>query len=83
MTSTNAEGEAPDPEAVQAPAELRLYTVEEVMTMLRVGRDTIFGLIRNNRLHSVQEGRSRRFTARQIADYIALLEREAAARRVA
>jgi excisionase family DNA binding protein len=59
-------------------AELRLYTVEEVMAMLSLGRDTIFGLIRNNRLHSVREGRCRRFTARQVADYIALLECEAA-----
>lgn len=59
-------------------AELQLYTVEEVATMLKLGRTVIFDLIRNGRLGSVREGRARRITPRAIAEYIALLEREAA-----
>ena len=34
-------------------AELQLYTIEEAMTMLRMGRTTIFDLLRNGRLGSV------------------------------
>jgi excisionase family DNA binding protein len=59
-------------------AELQLYTVEEVASRLKLGRTVIFDLIRNGRLGSVREGRARRITPRAIAEYIALLEREAA-----
>lgn len=64
-------------------AELQLYTIEETMTMLRMGRTMIFDLLRNGRLHSVREGRARRIPARAIAEYIALLEREEAERNAA
>jgi excisionase family DNA binding protein len=59
-------------------AELQLYTIEEAAAMLRLGRTTVFDLLRNGRLNSVREGRARRIPPRAIADYIALLEREAA-----
>lgn len=61
-------------------AELRLYTIEEVGDMLRLGKTKVFDLLRNGRLRSVQEGRARRIPPRAIADYIALLEREEAER---
>jgi excisionase family DNA binding protein len=64
-------------------AELQLYTVEEVATVLKLGRTVIFDLIRNRRLGSVREGRARRITPRAIAEYIALLEREEAERNAA
>lgn len=63
--------------------ELQLYTIEEAMTMLRLGRTTIFDQLRNGRLRSVREGRARRIPAKAIAEYIALLEREEAERNVA
>lgn len=64
-------------------AELQLYTIEEAMTMLRLGRTTIFDQLRNGRLRSVREGRARRIPAKAIAEYIALLEREEAERNAA
>jgi excisionase family DNA binding protein len=64
-------------------AELQLYTIEETMTMLRMGRTTIFDQLRNGRLRSVREGRARRIPAKAIAEYIALLEREEAERNAA
>jgi excisionase family DNA binding protein len=63
--------------------ELQLFTIEEAMTMLRMGRTTIFDQLRNGRLRSVREGRDRRIPARAIAEYIALLEREEAERNAA
>ena len=58
-------------------AELQLYTIEEAAAMLRMGRTKIFDLLRNGRLRSVREGRAHRIPPTAIADYIALLEREA------
>jgi excisionase family DNA binding protein len=51
--------------------------------MLRMGRTTVFDLLRNGRLGSVREGRARRITPRAITEYIALLEREEAERNAA
>ena len=75
----------PTPTEATAPqvAELQLFTIEEAMTMLRMGRTTIFDQLRNGRLRSVREGRARRIPARAIAEYIALLEREEAERNAA
>ncbi|MFF5262009.1 helix-turn-helix domain-containing protein [Actinomadura viridis] len=56
---------------------LRLYTVRETMERLRLSRTSLYEQIRAGRLSSVKQGRSRCFTAAAIADYIALLEREA------
>jgi excisionase family DNA binding protein len=72
--------ESTRPEAGESPeiAELRLYTIEEAQTMLRLGKTKIFDLLRNGRLRSVREGRAHRIPPRAIAEYIALLEREAA-----
>lgn len=75
----------PTPSGTTEPqvAELQLYTIEEAMTMLRMGRTTIFDQLRNGRLRSVREGRARRIPPRAIAEYIALLEREEAERNAA
>jgi excisionase family DNA binding protein len=74
--------ETAEPQVANEPhaAGLQLYTIEEAMIMLRMGRTTIFDLLRNGRLNSVREGRSRRIPPRAIAEYIALLEREEAKR---
>ena len=57
--------------------DLRLYTIPETMRLLRLGRTSIYEQIRAGRLRTVAQGRARRITAAAIADYIALLEREA------
>ncbi len=44
-------------------SEQVLLTVPEVMARLRVGRHTVYQLIRANRLASVSIGRSRRIPA--------------------
>jgi excisionase family DNA binding protein len=59
------------------PPNMRLFKVEDAMTLLSLGRNTIFELIRSGRLRSVKEGRSRLIPGSAIAEYIELLEREA------
>jgi excisionase family DNA binding protein len=54
-----------------------LYTVPEVMRILKFSKGTVYHLMQSGRLRSVQEGGSRRVTPGAIADYVALLEREA------
>ena len=56
----------------------QLYYVHEVVPILRLSRSVIYELIRSGRLRTVKQGRSRRVPASAIADYIALLETEAA-----
>lgn len=56
-----------------------LYRIPEAMTLLSLSRTVIYELIRSGRLRTVKEGRSRRVPATAIADYVALLEREAGA----
>lgn len=58
--------------------ERALYSVSEAMVRLSLSRSVIYELLRCGRLRSVQEGRTRLIPAAAIADYIALLEREAA-----
>jgi excisionase family DNA binding protein len=60
-----------------ATPQLGLYTIPEVMKLLRLSRSVVFELLRSKRLRSVKEGRSRRIPATAVAEYIALLEREA------
>ena len=56
-----------------------LYRVTEAMTLLSLSRSVIYEQLRCGRLRSVHVGRTRLILASAIADYIALLEREAAA----
>ena len=71
------------PTAVQAAesraTEKQLYRVGEVTEMLSIGRSVIYELLRSGRLRSVREGRTRLIPASAIAEYVALLEREAEA----
>lgn len=57
-----------------APA---LYKVAETTRVLGLSRSVIYDLIRRGRLRTVKEGRARLVPATAIADYVALLEREA------
>lgn len=66
-------------QTIERPATVpQLYTVRECVPILRLGRSVIYELIRSGRLRTVKEGRSRRVPASAIAEYVALLETEAA-----
>jgi excisionase family DNA binding protein len=47
-----------------------LLTVPDVMARLKVGRSTVYDLIRSRRLTSVTIGRSRRIPASALGDFI-------------
>ncbi|OZM83615.1 excisionase family DNA-binding protein [Pseudonocardia sp. MH-G8] len=55
-----------------------LYRVTEAMVLLSLSRSVIYEQLRCGRLRSVHVGRTRLIPATAIADYIDLLEREAA-----
>ena len=55
-----------------------LYRVCDVTQILNLSRTVIFDLIRTGRLRSVKQGRARLIPASAVAEYLALLEREAA-----
>jgi hypothetical protein len=54
-----------------------LYRIPDAMAMLSMSRSVIFEQLRTGRLRSVKQGRTRLIPASAIADYVALLEREA------
>ncbi|KAB2341524.1 helix-turn-helix domain-containing protein [Actinomadura rudentiformis] len=64
-------------QSLSSPSSARLYRVSETAQLLSLSRSVIYELIRSGRLRSVREGRSRRIPGSAIAEYIALLEREA------
>ncbi|MEV7533732.1 helix-turn-helix domain-containing protein [Streptomyces hydrogenans] len=55
-----------------------LLTVPEVMARLKLGRSTVYDLIRSRRLVSITIGRSRRVPADAVRDFIADRIEEAA-----
>ena len=55
----------------------QLYRVPDVMRLLSLSRSVIYEQIRVGRLKSVSQGRTRLISAAAIADYVALLQREA------
>lgn len=55
-----------------------LYKVSDAMAALSMSRTVIYELIRAGRLRTVKQGRARLVPASAIAEYVALLEREAA-----
>jgi excisionase family DNA binding protein len=57
----------------------QLYRVKDAMVILSLSHTSIYEQIRSGRLRSVKEGRSRLIPASALADYVALLEREAEA----
>jgi excisionase family DNA binding protein len=56
-----------------------LYRIPDVMRMLSMSRSVIFEQLRSGRLRSVRQGRARLIPAAAVAEYVALLEREAEA----
>jgi excisionase family DNA binding protein len=62
----------------QAIPARELYPVSEAMALLSLSRTTIYEEFRAGRLESVHRGRTRLVPATAIADYVALLRREAA-----
>lgn len=62
---------------VQQPV---LYRVADATRLLGLSRTVLYELIRSGRLRTVTEGRARLVPASAIAEYVALLEREAGAR---
>ncbi|MFF7142754.1 helix-turn-helix domain-containing protein [Streptomyces sp. SID2888] len=60
-------------------ATAELLTVPEVMARLKVGRSTVYDLIRSHRLVSITIGRARRIPADAVQDFIARETEEAAA----
>jgi excisionase family DNA binding protein len=55
----------------------QLYRVPEAMVLLSLSRSVLYEELRNGRLRSVHVGRTRLIPATAIAEYVALLEREA------
>jgi len=55
-----------------------LYRPKEAASMLGIGRDKLYDLMRCGRLRSVKDGGARFITADALATYIAMLEAEAA-----
>jgi excisionase family DNA binding protein len=58
-------------------ASVQLYRVREAMQLLRLSRSAIYRQFKSGRLRYVNQGRTRLISATAIADYVALLEREA------
>ncbi|MFI8871354.1 MULTISPECIES: helix-turn-helix domain-containing protein [unclassified Streptomyces] len=58
-----------------------LYRIPEAVQALGLSRSVVYDLIRAGRLRTVKEGRTRLVPASAIAEYVALLEREAGAAR--
>ncbi|MFJ3996539.1 helix-turn-helix domain-containing protein [Streptomyces parvus] len=51
-------------------ATAQLLTVPEVMARLKLGRSTVYDLIRSRRLVSITIGRARRIPADAVRDFI-------------
>ena len=58
-----------------------LLTPEEAATLLRVGRTTVYALIKAGELHAVHIGRSCRLSRAELERYVRRLEAPRAARR--
>jgi excisionase family DNA binding protein len=57
---------------------VQLYRVSEAMRILGLSRSAIYRQFQSGRLRSVHQGRTRLVPVTAIADYVALLESEAA-----
>ncbi|WP_326612030.1 helix-turn-helix domain-containing protein [Streptomyces scopuliridis] len=55
-----------------------LLTVPEVMASLKLGRSTVYDLIRSRRLVSIKVGRARRIPADAVRDFVVTAVQEAA-----
>ncbi len=54
-----------------------LYKISDVVRLLNMSRAFVYRQIQAGRLRAVKEGRATFITASAVADYVALLEREA------
>jgi hypothetical protein len=60
--------------------EPRMYTIPDLVRMLRLSRSVLYEDIRAKKLRVIHRGRSTRATDAAVREYIALLEKEAEAR---
>jgi excisionase family DNA binding protein len=56
--------------------EKLLYRPKEAASMLGIGRDKLYDLMRSGRLRSIKDGGARLITAEALNNYVALLEAE-------
>lgn len=68
-----------NPTTASAAPGAVLFKIPEVMAMLRMSRGALYQEMKTGRLRRVHRGRSVFVSAAAIADYVALLEREAEA----
>jgi excisionase family DNA binding protein len=54
--------------------EAQLFSIDEVMQRLGVGRNTVFNLLGSGELRSVKLGRRRMVSAQALRDFIAALD---------
>lgn len=54
-----------------------LYRPKEAATVLGIGRDKLYDLMRSGRLRSVKDGGARFITAEALQTYVSMLEAEA------
>ncbi|MEU7018657.1 helix-turn-helix domain-containing protein [Streptomyces sp. NPDC046385] len=59
-------------------AAAELLTVPEAMAQLKLGRSTVYDLIRSRRLTSITVGRARRIPADAVRDFVRRAVEEAA-----
>lgn len=52
------------------PADLRVLTVPEVSSLLRIPASTIYDLARKKRIRAVKVGRHWRFLAKEVEEYL-------------
>jgi excisionase family DNA binding protein len=85
VRNSTRDGRVAELRLVQAERDLlkAMYRIPEAMRLLSLSRSVIYQQIRAGRLRTVTQGRTRLVPASAIADYVALLESEAAERKAA
>jgi len=56
--------------AISSVPPNQAYTVEEAMSLLRMGRETLYQYLRTGELRSVKLGRLRRITGEHLAEFL-------------
>ena len=77
MTSTSRSKESDEHVTPSEASRKQMYRIVDATVVLSLSRSVIYEQIRSGRLRSVTQGRTRLIPASAIAEYIALLEREA------
>jgi excisionase family DNA binding protein len=68
--STASTPSTDNPASSSWPAESRVLTVEETADLLKVGRTTVYDLIKSGLLHSIMIGRLRRIRYTDVLTYL-------------